>query len=361
MDIETKVNLVKGIAEEIITEEELRNLFQTKDHPVAYDGFEPSGRPTIAQGLLRAITINKLVKSGVKFVMLAADWHGWTNNKMGGDLEKIQVAGDFLIEVWKASGMRDKVVFKRSSDLIYGKNYWKTVLQIARHTTVQRMVRCAQIMGRSESEILSSSQIIYPAMQCADIFELGCDITQLGMDQRKVNILAREIGPALGFWKPVVISHHMLMGLQAPPEGSLSAEERAIKMKMSKSKPDTAIFMDDSEEEIKRKINKAYCPEKQVQENPILEYCKYIIFEKFKTLEIERPKKFGGNLEIPGYQELEKIYSEGKLHPMDLKNAVALKINELMVPVRGYFEKNKKARDLRDQVQQFQLELQNKK
>ena len=74
-----------------------------------------------------------------------------------------------------------------------------------------------------------------------------------------------------------------------------------------------------------------------------------------------KPKKFGGNLEIPGYQELEKIYSEGKLHPMDLKNAVALKINELMVPVRGYFEKNKKARDLRDQVQQFQLELQNKK
>lgn len=361
MDTETKMQIIRSIAEEIITENELRQVFETKDHPVAYDGFEPSGRPTIAQGLLRAITINKIVKSGVKFIMLAADWHGWANNKMGGDLEKIQVAGDFLIEVWKASGMSDKVVFKRSSDLIYEKNYWKTVLQIARNTTVQRMVRCSQIMGRSESEILSSSQIIYPAMQCADIFELGCDITQLGMDQRKVNILAREVGPSLGFWKPIVVSHHMLMGLQAPSQGELSAEEKAIKMKMSKSKPDTAIFMDDSEEEIRRKIAKAYCPEKQVEENPVLEYCKYIVFEKFKTVDIERPKKFGGNLEIASYAELEKIYKEGDLHPMDLKNSVATKINELVLPVREHFEKNKKAGELRDRMGKFQTELQAKK
>jgi tyrosyl-tRNA synthetase len=42
MDIETKIDLVKQVGEEIITEEELREIFQTKDHPIAYDGFEPS-------------------------------------------------------------------------------------------------------------------------------------------------------------------------------------------------------------------------------------------------------------------------------------------------------------------------------
>ena len=47
---------------------------------------------------------------------------------------------------------------------------------------------------------------------------------------------------------------------------------------MSKSKPDTAIFMDDTEEDVNRKIKKAYCPEKQIEENPILEYCKFIVF-----------------------------------------------------------------------------------
>ncbi|PIV70708.1 tyrosine--tRNA ligase, partial [Candidatus Roizmanbacteria bacterium CG17_big_fil_post_rev_8_21_14_2_50_39_7] len=46
--------------------------------------------------------------------------------------------------------------------------------------------------------------------------------------------------------------------------------------KMSKSNPDSAIFMTDTTEDIKRKINKAYCLEGDIKENPILEYCKYI-------------------------------------------------------------------------------------
>ena len=32
--------------------------------------------------------------------------------------------------------------------------------------------RCGQIMGRSETEVLSAAQILYPCMQCADIFLL---------------------------------------------------------------------------------------------------------------------------------------------------------------------------------------------
>ena len=56
----------------------------------------------------------------------------------------------------------------------------------------------------------------------------------------------------------------------------------------------------------KRKINKAYCPEKIIHDNPIIEYCKHIIFEKFKTLKVERPAKFGGDLEFKSYDELLK-------------------------------------------------------
>ena len=356
MDIEGKVKLIKEVGEEIITEKELKELLQTKSHPVAYDGFEPSGNVHIAQGILRAINVNKMIKAGCKFIMLSADWHGWANNKLGGDLEKIQTAGQYLIEVWKASGMStDKVKFVKSSDVMSKDTYWKTVMQISRNNTVKRIIRCAQIMGRKEGEVLSASQIIYPCMQCADIFELKCDITQLGMDQRKVNMLARETGPKIGFWKPVVVSHHMLMGLGKPTSQEKDSVERAIDLKMSKSKPDTAIFMTDSEKDIKRKINKAYCPAKQTSENPILEYCKYIIFEKFKTLKIERPEKFGGNLEFENYSELTKAYSKGELHPMDLKNGVAVQINKLVEPVRKHFEKNKKAKELLKKVESFKV------
>ncbi|MFQ5474242.1 MAG: tyrosine--tRNA ligase [Candidatus Nanoarchaeia archaeon] len=356
MDAEERLNLVKEVGEEIITEDDLKELLETKKKIYAYDGFEPSGNPHIAQGILRAININKMTKAGIKFKMLVADWHGWANNKMGGDLDKIQIVGKYMIEVWKATGVDlDNVEFIWVSDMVKDDEYWKKVMQVARNSTVKRMLRCSQIMGRSESDALSAAQILYPAMQAADIFHLKADICQLGMDQRKVNVLAREIGPKLGYWKPVCVHHHMLMGLGQPPVGNVDSIERSIQMKMSKSIPDSAIFMMDSAEDVTRKIKKAYCPEKRVLENPILEYAQYMIFEKMKTFTIERPDKFGGSLDFMNYGELEQAFSKGELHPLDLKMSVAREVNNFLEPVRKHFLQNMKAKKLYEQVQSFDV------
>lgn len=355
MTPEEKLKLLREVGEEIIDEQELLTLLKEKKNPIAYDGFEPSGKIHIAQGILRAINVNKMTKTGIKFKMWVADWHGWANNKMGGDLDKIQIVGKYFIEVWKASGMDLKnVEFVWASEAMGNKEYWKTVMQIARHTTLNRILRTTQIMGRSESDTLQASQIFYPCMQAADIFYLKADICQLGMDQRKVNILARELGDKLGFWKPIAMHHHMLMGLGEPVKSD-DPIERAIAMKMSKSKPDTCIFMTDTQEDIKRKFKKAYCPEKMATDNPILEYCKYIVFEKFDTFEIERPEKYGGNLTFRSYTDLEKAFVAGELHPMDLKTATAKYINQLLEPVRDYFEKNKEAKKLKELVDSYSV------
>ena len=277
------------------------------------------------------------------------------NNKMDGDLEKIRTTGKYFIEIWKACGMKtDKIDFIWAKDVVTKEDHWKTTIDIARHSTVKRITRCSQIMGRKAGDELSAAQIIYPCMQAADIFHLKCDITQLGMDQRKVNMLAREIGPKLGFWKPVVVSHHMLLGLSKPTTQSKDPVDVMLEMKMSKSKPDSAIFMTDSEAEIKRKLTKAYCPEREIEMNPILEYCKYIVFEKFPKMKIERPAKFGGNVEYNSYLDLEKDFVAGKLHPMDLKNATAENIIQLLEPVRKHFSKGK-AKKLLEEVQAMKV------
>ncbi|MBN1385965.1 tyrosine--tRNA ligase [Candidatus Woesearchaeota archaeon] len=356
MNTEERLELIRQVGEEIITEEDLRKVLEEKKQPIAYDGFEPSGRMHIAQGILRSINTNKMIKAGCKFKFLVADWHGWANNKMGGDLEKIKKVGEYLIEIWRACGMDlDNVEFVWASDFMNDDNYWKKVMNIARASTVKRILRCSQIMGRSESEALQASQIFYPCMQCADIFHLDVDICQLGLDQRKVNMLAREIGPQLGYWKPVIVSHHMLMGLGQPASKNADATERAIELKMSKSKPDTAIFMTDSYDDIKRKMNKAYCPEKITENNPIMEYARYVIFEKFKTLDIKRPEKYGGDLSFVSYDELAKSYSDGELHPMDLKTAVADRVYELVKPIESHFTKNKKAVKLKEEIESFRV------
>ena len=56
MNVEDRLALVRQVGEEIVTEDELRALLEAKPHPVAYDGFEPSGTIHIAQGVLRCIS-----------------------------------------------------------------------------------------------------------------------------------------------------------------------------------------------------------------------------------------------------------------------------------------------------------------
>ena len=81
----------------------------------------------------------------------------------------------YMIEIWKAAGMdMARVEFLNASEEINKKpnEYWTLVMDIARQNTLARITKCCQIMGRSESDNLSASQIFYPCMQCADIFFL---------------------------------------------------------------------------------------------------------------------------------------------------------------------------------------------
>jgi len=284
MTTQEKIDLILSVAKyggEIVGVDELPKILESGEKLYTYDGFEPSGQMHIAQGVIRAINTNKMTKAGFTFRMWVADWFGYLNNKMGGDMDKIHTVGEYFIEIWKATGMDlDNVEFLWTSDFIGQKEYWETVMKVARSTTLKRILRTTEIMGRSESDSLLAAQIIYPCMQVTDIFKvMKCQVTQLGMDQRKVNMLARQVGPELGFWKPVVVSHGMLQGLGKPAPKDADPVTRAISMKMSKSKPDTAIFMTDTTEEINRKIMKAYCPEGVVEDNPVLDYCRQIIFE----------------------------------------------------------------------------------
>lgn len=445
LSVDERIALIKSITEnggEFIGEDELAKIL-TSDEPLyTYDGFEPSGQMHIAQGIIRAINVNKMIDAGFTFRMWVADWFGYLNNKMGGDLEKIKTVGRYFVEIWKASGMNlEHTEFLWTSDFVGQRWYWELVMKIAKAVTLKRALRTTAIMGRSESEDLSAGQIFYPCMQIADIFGvMKAQVTQLGLDQQKVNVLAREIGEEIGYWKPVVVSHGMLQGLQKPEDkkrtvistnnfmaqeliykgskasivvqgreencitlsfvnskqevlrtedvtieksikyfdlqivlhanGELeileNTPERMISMKMSKSKPDTAIFMTDSAEEVQRKIMKAYCPEGIVDDNPVLDYCKQIIFNAHYlkrsqpllqngVFEIKRKAEFGGDISFASYKELETAYEKKEVYPLDLKNTVVEYLNALLQPVRDHFERNPEAHALLEQVRGFQV------
>ncbi len=355
MDVEARLALIRRVGEEIITEGELRTLLETREHPTAYDGFEPSGLAHLPFGVLRPILVEDMVKAGVRMKLWIADWFAWVNNKMGGDLAKIQEVGRYFVEVWKAAGVdMSKVDILWTSDAAKSEEYWKKVITVAQNSTLARAQRALTIAGRSSREALQAAQLFYPMMQVADIFWLDVDICQLGLDQRRADILAREIAEKMKWKKPVAVHHHMLVGLQGKkePEGydensDLDAE---IASKMSKSKPETSIFVHDSPEVIARKINSAYCPPKTVEGNALMEYSRYIIFRKRGSLKVERPEKYGGTVEFSSYRELEDAYLAGSLHPADLKKGVSESLDAIIKPIRDHFAKDPGARRLYEAV-----------
>ncbi|KAL6280344.1 hypothetical protein ACE6H2_017225 [Prunus campanulata] len=347
MSLEEKYQMLRSLAEECIQEDELRNLLAHKPEPIAYDGFEPSGRMHIAQGVMKTINVNKMTSAGCRVKIWIADWFAMLNNKMGGDLKKIETVGRYMIEIWRAAGMNldnGKVEFLWSSKEINAKadEYWPRVMDVAQNNNLKRIIRCSQIMGRNEQEDLTAAQILYPCMQCADIFFLKADICQLGMDQRKVNVLAREYCDNIKKKnKPIILSHHMLPGLQQGQE------------KMSKSDASSSILMEDEEAEVNLKIKKAYCPPNVVEGNPCMEYVKYLILPWFNEFIVERSEKNGGNKTFKSFEELAADYESGELHPADLKSTLSKALNKILEPVRAHFKNDETAKQLLQSVKVY--------
>ncbi|MFT7615509.1 MAG: tyrosyl-tRNA synthetase [Candidatus Woesearchaeota archaeon] len=353
MNVDERLQLLRDSSLEIIEEQELRALLEQEQQPIVYDGYEPSGQLHIAQGILVPHILNTFITCGFHVKFFLADWHAQANNKMGGDLQKIQNVGTYMKEVLLASGLNPKVEWVWASDLQKSPTYWQRVLQTSMANSVKRIERCAEIMGRAEGS-LQSSQILYPLMQCVDIFELKADCIAMGMDQRKVNMLAREVAPKLNLKKPVAVHHRMLMGL-TEPQTDKTGVEGAIAKKMSKSNPNSAVFMTDPTEVVLKKFKKAYCPEKQVENNPVLEYAKYIVFAKFDSVDVTRDERFGGNKTFSSYDEVEADFVSGALHPADLKSVVGTYINKMLDPVRDHFAQNEDAKKLLETVQSYQV------
>ncbi len=386
MNITERVDLITSIGCEIIGNDSingispLQKLLENKPTVIAYDGFEPSGRMHIAQGLLRAHNVNKFVKSGVHFKFWVADWFALMNLKLGGDINKIQKAGKDMIKVWEACGMDTKAIDNNGNPMIEfiwsseeinkrSDEYWRLVLDIATKFNLNRIKKCTTIMGKKEednvfdtiielnAEItqmfeenniqelekykdsimnklkillntklddLAASQIFYPVMQCADIFFLNVDICSLGLDQRKVNMLAIEYCDKIKRrFKPIIISHHMLQGLDGSD-------------KMSKSNPDNTIFMDDSENEIKRKIKRAFCEPNNISKNPLIDWIEHLILPIVGNINIATSlEELEIEINYTDIMEIKNNFLNGKIHPKALKDAVTKSIVGLLLPIQS--------------------------
>ena len=335
MNLEERLHNIERNTVEIVTQEELRNLLQRKSEPIAYIGFEASG-PLHLGYVCVANKIIDLQEANFRVKILIADFHTKLNKKLGGDLERIRSMAEYFQNCFYALGVRrEKAEFILGSSFQLSPRYFQDLLSLSTHVSIHQAKRAMDMASRSETDP-EVSKVIYPLMQIADIDALDVDAVLAGIDQRKIHMLARNLLPILAKEKkresyhlPVFIHFPLLSGLRSS--------------KMSKSISNSYILVHDPPEVIQRRIMYAYCPpcdsakkKSLLENNPILQICKYIIFRKLDAMVIDR--RYSTPLYVDSYKELERFYENGNVHPEDLKKAVGLTLAKILDSTRRYLQ-----------------------
>ncbi len=320
MDLKEKMSLIEENSVELITREEIEVLMKEKKHPVTYCGYEPSGEVHLGH-MATSVKLMQLEQAGFKVKILFADWHALLNKK--GSPEFISETVSLWKKAFKKLGIKEPE-FVLGSSFKKKPEYFEDLLTLSVNTTINRGLRSMQEVAR-DIENASVSQAVYPLMQINDIKHLKIDVAQAGIEQRKIHMLAREVMNKIKYKKPLFVHTPLIDSMQKPGT------------KMSSSDSSTLISVRDSEKELEKKVNKAYCIEGD-SNNALLQIMKLIVFPRKKFIEISRPEKFGGNIQFKSYQEMESAFVEKKLHPMDLKSSLSNELNELLEPVRKVFK-----------------------
>ena len=314
-------------AEEVVTTDEVKNILKDKPNFNFYYGTAPTGPFHFAY----MIPLNKLIelaKLGGKGTILLADYHAHLDDQKTA-FDEMEIRSKYYEECIKGIFGKDAKLmnYLRGSTYQTKSDYVEDLFKIAAKVTTRRALRAASEVVRMSGDAKVAG-LMYPLLQILDVKYLEADLIVSGIDQRNIYMLGRELLESVGYQKGTYIFMPLLPSLKGG--GS----------KMSASDPLSHIRVTDSEKDIRSTIKKAYCPAGDLELNPITSTMRYIVFPRYDKIVIKRSEKFGGDLEFTSIDEFEKQYSDNKLHPMDVKQAVSDYLVELLEPARTYFEKH---------------------
>lgn len=332
MNSKQKFDLITKDLQEIVGEEDLKKILETRNLKI-YLGTATTGKPHIGY-FVPLIKLSDFLKAGCEVTFLFADLHGYLDNmKSDWDLLKLRTQYYELIikEMLKSvNAPLDKLNFVRGTDFQLSEKYTLDMYKLSAMVTTRDTQRAgAEVVKQVDNPKLSG--LIYPILQSLDEEHLQVDAQFGGVDQRKIFMFAREFLPKIGYKKRIHLMSHLIPGLGESG-------------KMSSSEPNSKIDLTDSNKTIQKKINKAYCEDKN-PENGVLPLIKLVIFrfleEQKKEFEIIRPEQYGGRIKFKNYEELEEAFLNGTLSSIDLKQGLIQQLISIITPIRDVLEQNK--------------------
>ncbi|KAF0991490.1 hypothetical protein HZS_6909, partial [Henneguya salminicola] len=334
--VETKFKLITRSLEEVIGEERIRPILEKRNLNI-YWGTATTGRPHIAY-FVPLLKIADFLEADCNVTILLADLHAYLDN-MKAPWSLLEYRTNFYKELISAmltsiNVPLNRLKFIRGTDFQLTREYILDVYKMATISTVHDCRKAgSNVVKQIENPFLGG--YLYPGLQALDEEYLKVDAQFGGLDQRKIFTFAEKLLPQLNYQKRIHLMNPMVTGLSGG--------------KMSSSEIDSKIDLLDSHADIKRKIKKSFCEEGTIENNGILAFCKNIVFPILSRQEggidfiIERTDDHGGNLDISTYEELESLFSQKKIHPVDFKKAVIVYLNKvfLYLNISDYFTHSK--------------------
>ncbi|MDF1540861.1 MAG: tyrosine--tRNA ligase [Candidatus Thorarchaeota archaeon] len=323
----TPLEIAISNSEEVVMEDEIRQILNDKPNFNFYYGTAPTGPFHFAY----LIPFNKLIQlaeMGGKGTILLADYHAHLDDQKT-SFELMELRSKYYEECIRGvmGPHAKKFTYIRGSTYQHKQDYVEDLYKIAAKVTTTRAKRAASEVVRMRGDA-KVAELLYPLLQILDVKYLEADITVGGIDQRNIYMLGRELLESINYQKGAYIFMPLLPSLKGG--GS----------KMSASDPLSHIRVTDSPESIKTTIKKAYCPAGDLEMNAITSTVRFIILPRMGKIEIKRKEKFGGDIEFKSIDAFEAEYKDGKIHPMDVKQAVTDTLIDILEPAREYFEKH---------------------
>ncbi len=328
--MEDRLKLILRGLEEVIKREEVEEKLR-KSEPECYVGYEPSGRVHIGW-LVWMLKLRDLQKAGIRIKILEATIHAWINDK--GSLEELEEYKSNVRELLNKLGI--SATYVDSLEMISDPEYVKLLLRSAKNTSLDRLRRSVIILRRRTEEVEQDfSKVLYPLMQAVDAIYLNVDFALGSIDQKPAFMMSRDIASRLGRRPVTILSTPLIPGLKAPLLEDVDAYDDVLAYaKMSSSRPDDAIFLDDDYETIRRKIMACPCKPRETILNPILSIMKYIILPYYEKLSIDTHEGHV-TVEVDNADMLDMLYREGKIEPDTLKHICAEYLTDMLERIRG--------------------------
>jgi tryptophanyl-tRNA synthetase len=296
--------------------------------PVLVSGIQPTGKLHIGNflgSLKNFVTLQDLDEYQCFFFV--ADLHSLSENFDPKEkMDQIQnVAADYL-----ASGLDPKksIIFQQSQVPAHS----ELAILLNNFAPIGEMKRMTQFKDKSESqsENVNMGLFDYPVLMAADVFLYNAAVVPIGEDQTQhlelARTLARRFNARFGETfiepKPILTEAKRIMSLDNPMK------------KMSKSRPQGCLFLDDDPDTVREKVKRAVTDSgNEIQYNPEHKPALSNLVQIYSAITNRRIDEIEKEFKGKGYGDFKKGLAEAvvaSLAPFQKKKRELLKNNSII-------------------------------